>query len=201
MSNFSSNLARLLEENNLTISKLASEIQITVSTLSKLVNGKIEDPRATTLKQIAQYFEISIDELLGVNFANNTSVLNNDSSSVPIYKIEQLNETKIPQTNQYKYIDIKNNDDEHFISYINSPAMYPLFDQNTMILFRRTNYVENLQFVLCRLHQTKEVVLRQIFIDGSVKVLKPINSDFNTIQLSELDEIIAVAIQIQRELL
>lgn len=199
MSSFSFNLAQLLEKNNLTISQLAEEINVTISTLSKLINGKVEDPRATTLKQLAQYFNISIDELLGIIPFQNTKEL---QKNIPILSIEQLSQPdKVNNVMSYKNIHLVGlNPQECFISYIDSPAMYPLFDKNTLIVFHKTSHIQHGQYVLCRLFQSNEILLRQISIDGTCRILQPLNNDFQNVKLEEKDQIIAVAIQIYREL-
>lgn len=198
VSSISENITELLKKHNLSITKLAAEIQVTVATLSKIINGQIEDPRATTLKRLAQYFNISIDELLGVGSKVNNKDL---GFNIPVLTLEQLkNPHHISNVKQYYQSNIANsNSKEYFVCYMDSPAMYPLFDKNTLIIFHKTNIVQNLQYVLYELCQQNEIVLRQIYVDGNDKILKPLNPDFNIIKVTEKDKLIATAVQIQRE--
>lgn len=204
VSSLSSNLQALLDKHNLRISKLAKEIDVTVSTLSKLINGQIEDPRATTLTQIATYFNISTDELLGLNIVNVTEDgVNKKFANIPIYtnqQMQKMNTLVHVNASSHKLLEIDNSHNNYFISQFDGLAMMPLFDEKTQILFKRTHDATNKQFVLYRNLITDVIALRQLLVDGESKILKPTNPDFPIIAMSNNEEIIAVAIEIFREL-
>lgn len=60
-----SRLERLLEERELTQRKVAEDLHIARSTMNGYVKGK-RQPDYETLIQIARYFDVSVDYLLGV---------------------------------------------------------------------------------------------------------------------------------------
>ena len=58
-------LNRLIKKNNLSESKLAKIIKVPKSTINRLTSGKTANPRVSTLIEIADYFNISLDQLMG----------------------------------------------------------------------------------------------------------------------------------------
>lgn len=204
ISSLSNNLQTLLDKHNLKISHLSKEIDVTISTLSKLINRQIEDPRATTLKQIATYFNVTIDELLGLNIVKvKQDGISKQFSNIPIYSAEQvqkINSLAHVNANGHKLLEIDNSNDDYFISQATGLAMMPLFNESTQILFRKTVIANNKQFVLYHNTKTDVIALRQLLIDGGSKILKPTNPDFPIIEMTNDEKIIAVAIEIFREL-
>ena len=51
--------------NNLSMDKLGKEINMSSGEISDIENGKKKVPRISTLIKIADYFDVSLDELIG----------------------------------------------------------------------------------------------------------------------------------------
>lgn len=66
MSNFSKNLISLRQEKQLTQPQLAKAINVSNAVISFWENG-INEPKATYIIQLAKFFDISTDELLGLS--------------------------------------------------------------------------------------------------------------------------------------
>ena len=65
-SNYSFEIYKELRKlNNLSMDKLGKEINMSSGEISDIENGKKKDPRISTLIRIADYFNISLDELIG----------------------------------------------------------------------------------------------------------------------------------------
>lgn len=58
-------LKELRKLNNLSMDKLGKEINMSSGEISDIENGKKKDLRISTLIRIADYFNISLDELIG----------------------------------------------------------------------------------------------------------------------------------------
>ncbi len=58
-------LKELRKINNLSMDKLGKEINMSSGEISDIENGKKNDPRISTLIKIADYFNVSLDELIG----------------------------------------------------------------------------------------------------------------------------------------
>lgn len=59
-----SKLKRILREKKISINKLAIEADIPVSNIYKIVQGRNLNPGIYTIKAIADYLGVSIDELI-----------------------------------------------------------------------------------------------------------------------------------------
>ena len=83
---FCDKLRKLIDERNLTQKQLALNLHIAVSTMGGYVQGTSE-PDFETLKQIAEYFEVSTDYLLDVKNTNACS----DVEDELLYTFRSLN--------------------------------------------------------------------------------------------------------------
>lgn len=63
-------LKELRKLNNLSMDKLGKEINMSSGEISDIENDKKKDPRISTLIRIADYFNISLDELIGRKLEN-----------------------------------------------------------------------------------------------------------------------------------
>lgn len=60
-------LSDLMTEKNITGKQLASEINITEGTISKILTGQNNNPKSDTIIALAKYFDVSTDYLLGMS--------------------------------------------------------------------------------------------------------------------------------------
>ncbi len=59
-----SNLSNLLKINHINENDLAKKLDIPYNTIHRIITGTTSDPRLSTLKQIADYFDVSLDALV-----------------------------------------------------------------------------------------------------------------------------------------
>ena len=57
----------LMKEKNMSIYRLSKETGISDSLLGKLLNGKVENPRIQTVKQIAKALNVAINEIVNMD--------------------------------------------------------------------------------------------------------------------------------------
>lgn len=57
----------LMKEKNMSIYRLFKETGISDSLLGKILNGKVENPRIQTVKQIAKALNVAIDEIVNMD--------------------------------------------------------------------------------------------------------------------------------------
>lgn len=74
---FGDNLRTLIEERNMTQKDIAKQLNIAPSTLGSYVQS-VREPDFSTLKQIADYFDVSIDYLLGHNSGKTSNSQENE---------------------------------------------------------------------------------------------------------------------------
>ncbi|CUP62470.1 conjugal transfer protein TrbA [Anaerostipes hadrus] len=60
-------IKELMKEKNMSIYRLSKETGISDSLLGKILNGKVENPRIQTVKQIAKALSVTIDEIVNID--------------------------------------------------------------------------------------------------------------------------------------
>jgi transcriptional regulator with XRE-family HTH domain len=77
MENLSTVLTRLMAEKGISSAELARNTGVTQSVVYRLMTGGTENPQVLTLKPIADFFKVSLEQLLGFAPLNNQSSFDN----------------------------------------------------------------------------------------------------------------------------
>ncbi|WP_207386040.1 helix-turn-helix domain-containing protein, partial [Legionella gresilensis] len=88
-------LTQLLKAYSLTEAELSRKVNLPRAIINRLVNGKTPDPKASTLDAIANYFNISVDQLLGKQPVNFNHKVSQSSSSILRIPIIDWSETRL----------------------------------------------------------------------------------------------------------
>lgn len=86
-------LKELRKEKNLTQSEIANKLFITQNGYSSYENERTE-PSVETLCKLADFYNVSLDYLVGREYSNDIGYLTNDQKNV-VYVIKQLNEKNL----------------------------------------------------------------------------------------------------------
>lgn len=177
MKKLSNVLKQLITEKNLTISELARSVNVLQPVLHRMASGNTDNPRIDTLIPIAQYFEITIDQLVGI---------------IPISNIQKTNSFPLlGWSNIKKYLSGKF-EPSHFLethqsasknSYflkVKDSTMLPLFNEDALILIDPSITPKNKDFIIIEIEEHEKPTLRQLFLDGTDNHLKPLNSEFKS---------------------
>src|SRR3990167_1003734 len=79
------NLRALMKKAGINEAELSRRTNIHQATVHKILAGKTEDPRASTLKTLSDFFGISIDELLSGNpIATSEKSAATSAQSIPV---------------------------------------------------------------------------------------------------------------------
>jgi SOS-response transcriptional repressor LexA len=188
-------LKKLLYDRRMNASELAREVELPTPTVHRLVTGKSTRPYESSLKPIADYFSIDVEQLLGEKpipalnepVEQNGKALGTSSiGHIPLIPWEQL------QTG--------NNEVEHdkipfvgaigiggFATVMPDTSMEPLIQRGCILIFDPLIVPADRSYVLVKLHETMAFTLRQLLIDADHKYLKPLNPDLSTFRMRLLD--------------
>jgi SOS-response transcriptional repressor LexA len=207
-SSLSSILIELIEKFNISEAELARAIKLPRATINRIKSGKIIDPRSSTLTLISDYFKVSIDQLLGhapISF-NKYQELN--IIRVPILEWSQLinidmitkaqGENTLSKDWIYFECDNKKNSNSLFALQIEGDAMWPYFDDKSIIFIDTALVPQNRNFVVAYVASSDDIILRQLLIDGKSKILTPLNTLFPPINLSSDDKLIGVVAHVKK---
>lgn len=179
----------LLQRQHITESELARETDIPRATINHLISGRTLDPRASTLTAIAQYFGITVDQLLGkqplYGSAAQSAVF--DGCFLPILHWEEMhhNGENTPQK-------------EKFAVHLKGDAMWPQFQEDALLIIDPKKKAKNRDFVIAYIKKNEETLFRQLLIDSKCHCLKAMNNLFPSIILQPSDNIMGVIIETRK---
>jgi transcriptional regulator with XRE-family HTH domain len=192
-------LQELVSKVGISEAELARKIKIPIATFNKIKNGKITDPRSSTLKIIANYFGLTVDQLLG--YAPITTNIDSTILYVPVLSLENIIKTdtsKLTYANHKDWVSFNPQLQiaNHKIIAIqtNGEAMLPFFDNDTLAIVDCEQIGQSNQYVLAYIKSRDEIILRQLLCDGNFRVLKPLNSSFSIINLTDEDRVLGVVV-------
>lgn len=163
-------------DSDLTPSSLARKLGIPTNKITRILNGDVTDPKASTLLQIAQCFGISIDQLLGhepmIQGAASTNVSN--TKMLPVYDLLSSTFSKQPK-DWYRWVE---NDitGEYFSLHVDTDLYEPTFPKGSVLIINSDITPEDRSFVVvAKKNNPTHVSIKKYVVDGDQIYLYPIN--------------------------
>jgi SOS-response transcriptional repressor LexA len=196
---FTTNLHRLMQAKGLSEAELARKSNIPQSTLHKVISGKTDDPRTSTLKALAHFFEISIDELLtGMDTPRQTStttktqsiaIISWDECTTAISFIKDLT-----TMNWHSWIAVEYSSKNAY-GLVSKSSMEPCFPKGTVLIIDPNIRASDGDMVIVQYPNTQEATLRKLSTDGPTKLLLPINANASHDNLKDDIKILGVLVK------
>lgn len=188
-------LSRLMFEAKLKTMDLSRITQIPQPTLHKIATGKSLNPRDATLKKIADYFSISVEQLKGKKpLPQNISVPLLKLPDEDVGNIFLLTQDMLHSNTDLSALpsNISISGNASFRSHcfaIKMPdiSMEPLFPKESILIFNSNISPTERQYILVYLKAEKSIMFRQLLIDGNDRYLKALNPDFKLRELHSND--------------
>lgn len=196
------NILYLLKKHHLTDNELAESVKLPIITIRRIISGETTDPRISTLKLIANYFSVTVDELLHSICNNqNNHPIKNKPKFLPILdwitaaKISSLKEIKLsswekwhPITFAYEY----SLSDDAFILE-STPSMYPRFSTGTLFVIEPNISPRDGDIILIKSNSCDDISLRELMIDLPERKLLPLMANSSNIKFEpEIHSILGV---------
>lgn len=179
------NLHRLMSSRKISEAELSRQTHIPQPTIHKILTGKTSDPRASTLRALADYFQISIDELIaGVVIKRQTAFIH----SIPVISwAESVNAQEkistLTPSNWDKWVTTEPLSDTCF-AVLSKPCMAIRFPVGTALVIDPSLKPEDGDIVLVHYSNTPEATLRQIAIDGPSTLLSNLYGNTTTYEMT-----------------
>lgn len=188
--NISRNLRLLFTERDISESMVAQALNIPVITIKRIISGETTDPRISTLKMIADYFNVSIDSLMSHDNERSTALMN---KNVPIF-IPVLDWQTIINIHAINELDLKSWKNWHPISLIDQshlgnhifalesrPSMQPRYPLGTLFVIDPDEKPTDGDIVLIKMRKDKGISLRELVIDLPRWQLQPVVTGSETL--------------------
>lgn len=200
-SNIAQNISTLFKIKGVSESKAAQDLNIPLMTLRRLTTGETTDPRISTLKVIADYFNVTIDKLIGTSEFNFYEIQNQSKPMlIPFFDWEQINSINTIALDKWKnWIPITVNGKESLnkqcFALESKPSMFPRYQPGTIFIFDPQLSPSDGDLVLIKFVKNNELSLRELFIDPPEWQLQPLNSGNPVLQFSKKEhEIVGIVI-------
>ncbi|MDF1653878.1 MAG: S24 family peptidase [Coxiellaceae bacterium] len=166
--NLANNLQSLMNSYDIGITNLSKDLNLPMMTIRRILNGSTTDPRISTLNNIASYFSISIDELLGTSA---TITGKSKATFIPILRWENLNKNMQIQKNISKdwnswlpiSLDSNETISDDAIALKARPSMHPRFPKGTYFIIDPSVSPSDGDLVLSYINN--KATLRTLLID------------------------------------
>lgn len=173
-------IVQLMKALNIDESTLAKACNISLASLSRIKNNPESNPTISTLRPLADFFNITIDQLLGYSpLDNNLNMI----KKIPVIKHSDIfswlnNKTSNTVISQWIVYDLPTSEHTFATPYKLDNTNSAL--QNCILLIDPKRAYKHEDLVLIYNNKIKQFFLRLIFIDDQDKIfLRPIESGFS----------------------
>ncbi|MCW5589911.1 MAG: helix-turn-helix domain-containing protein [Legionellales bacterium] len=202
----SQRLQELLYDKRMNASELAREVGLPVPTVHRLVTGKSTRPYKSSLKPIADYFSLSVDQLIGeeplVEVQTFATLPANKKQTIelPLYEWAQLSQIRENSAHPDESIIVMNDlSAQCFALKMNDSSMMPQFPKGSVLIFDPTKEPFDRSFVLVQLVDGDNLfVFRELILDANHRFIRALAPDLTGTQLrllDEGDEVVAVLVE------
>ncbi len=206
--NLPATLKKLMFDRNIRPVDLARDLKIPPPTIHRIVTGQSTRPYKSSLEPIADYFNISVDQLTGekplksqsleaniISFGNNSKII----QIIPWESLENLDK----YSDHENKLVVANVSDKAFAVINPDHAMEPLFQKESTLIFDPALSTTDRCYVLVKLNASNVYVFRQLLIDIEHKFIKSLNPDLSANSLRLLtseDRIIARLVEVRNKI-
>ncbi|MFA5960081.1 MAG: helix-turn-helix domain-containing protein [Tatlockia sp.] len=166
----------IIKEGLLTPAGLARKLGIPTNKITRILNGDVTDPKASTLLQIANHFGININQLLGLEPLIREGEYGDLTASqmLPVFKLNHMDEQKTPRE-WYRWVenDLAGN---YYALCIDTDLYEPTFLQHSFLIVHADLLPEDRCFVVVKKkNNLSQCSIKKYVIDGTETYFYPIN--------------------------
>lgn len=197
-------LGSLMEEQGLNVSELARRTGIGQPVIHRVLSGETDNPKVATLSPIANFFAISISQLIGDEplpkdrIVGTFQLTSHGWTSIPLLSWEQV--IHWPDQRDKLKVDVHEAteisvSENAFALRVKDTTMLPRFPENTLLIIDPKEQPSDRDFVIAHIANQKQAVFRQFLLNGDDTYLKPLNVDFNMTLLDKKSRLLGVMVQ------
>lgn len=163
-------------DGKLTPASLARKLGIPANKITRILNGDVTDPKASTLLQIANCFDITIDQLLGLEPIVKKGEYGELSASqiLPVFNISNI-DNKTPPIDWYRWVE-NTTEGNYFSVSIDNDLYEPTFPKGAILIINPDLEPDDRSFILVKKKNNQNYCnIKKYVVDGEQYYLYPIN--------------------------
>ena len=175
---FSQNIKKLRKDRKLSQSRLAQELQVTQQAVGKWETGK-STPDSETLRRIAEFFNTSVDFLLGVTkLVENAVAVASGDYAIPIIGTVKAGYNALAYNDDYgvEYANVRN-PEEYFYLIVKGDSMEPRIKDGDLALVHKQNTLNDGDLGVI-VYGDNEGTLKRFVKKGNMIILQPFNPEY-----------------------
>lgn len=193
----SNTLKRLLFQRNIRSADLARAVNLPLPTIHRLVTGKSQRPFKSSLTPIAEYFNVSTEQLLGLqplpvnqknNFSTEIAISSTIATDFQIVSLQSWDSLSDKETKPIGQLAVGNVSKYAFALVMQDHSMQPLFEKDCILIFDPKLTPSDYSFVLIKRTTTNSYVFRQLIIDQDKNYIKALNPDISASSIRTIDD-------------
>lgn len=175
----SNKIKELRKKNGLTQEELARETNLSQSNIGMIKGGK-RIPGRKTLEILANFFNVTIDYLLGQEENNEKRITINDFKIIPMLGTIRAGLPILAEENLLGYYPVLKSqiqrDKEYFILRVKGDSMNLEFNEGSMLLIEKTPCIETGEIGVIRIN-SYEATVKKVAIDKNIITLIPCSNN------------------------
>jgi transcriptional regulator with XRE-family HTH domain len=189
----SKTLKELIKSNNLNTLELSRLTGVSQPVIYRIISGETFDPKISTLCSIADYFGITVNQLLGDSPFGLNPINKSDEvfENIPLLKWDEITKNLTDRISAKGLFTVKMTDD----------SMEPLFLKDTFLIFDTNKKPKDNSYVLVHVKTEDKILFRQLQVVSRDKYLRPFNPNSDKYKIkvfSKYDKIYGVLVQARR---
>ena len=203
MNKLSANLKNLLFHAKISENELARKTGVAQQVINRILSGENKNPKIATLSPLANYFMVSISQLIGDEIFDVKPKLNISHlgwKEIPMLDwdllIEKALNELLSQSNEKLLVDI-NPSENIFALKMHDDSMDPKFSNGSILIFDHNKKPSNGDFVLIEL-PNHQIEFRQLIIKSNKhykKCLNPAHQDYKATPIGKSVTYLGLLIQ------
>lgn len=185
-------LKKFLYERDMKPIDLARKVDMPQPTIHRLVTGKSSRPYKSSLEPIADYFQVTVDQLLGIeelDETNDKALAKQNINNLPLIPWDALSNLESGKKSAKQSVIASHRLSQNaFATIMPNSSMEPLFNQGATLIFDPNIQPTDRCYALAKVGDNKTVIFRQLLIDADYQYLKPLNPDLNQFQMRLLGD-------------
>lgn len=200
-------LTQLMQEVNINEAELARKTEIPQPTLHRILSGATKSPRGNSLAPLANFFSVTINQLMGVDELPVDRIKGTHNSRIygwtPIPEIswkqaaiwEKFQQELRDQSWQNWSSTDLSVSDRAFALRVLGDAMAPTFIEDTVVIVDPDVKPRNRDYVVVALAGSESASFRQLLVDADDRYLRPVSNEFRTMQFDRGNKIVGTVVQ------